>query len=97
MNSNIHTELVTLYHYCLLCCTCWRANAASGYSAAVERTEPSASTRAAVEDQWYQRINQECGCAGTTKCGTKLKAIVAGVRAEKTALGTAQRQNCTAC
>jgi hypothetical protein len=72
--------------------TRWRANAAAGYTVTVERTEPTASTRAAREDQWYQRVNQECRCAGTTKCGTKLKNIVAEIRTGSAMLSAAQRK-----
>jgi hypothetical protein len=53
------------------------------------------SSRAVVEDQWYQHVNQECSCAATTKCGSKLKAIVAEIRAGGAMPTAAQRQKLT--
>jgi hypothetical protein len=49
----------------------------------VERTEPAtAQTKHDQDEQWYARVNSECGCDRAEKCGDKYREIVQKAAAE---------------
>eukprot|EP00953_Heterococcus_sp_UTEX-ZZ885_P010420 6082-Heterococcus_DN1.PRE.9 len=58
----------------------------------VERTEPAtAQAKHDQDEQWYARVNSECGCDRAEKCGYKYREIVQKAAAEG-ALSTLQQR-----
>ena len=49
----------------------------------IERTEPAtAQAKHAQDEQWYARVNSECDCGKTEKCGDKYRELVPKITAE---------------